>query len=127
MKTDCNWQSSGLQLKKGNTYTITAAGRFQIRHNQIGGEPKLWLSEPNGITVKYYGGVPLGMLTAAVIPERELRSDEQTGIGFHRPLLIGLEAEFTAPETGVLFFKINDVPSELEDNSGTVSVSVSEK
>ncbi|MCL2743421.1 MAG: hypothetical protein FWE67_06190 [Planctomycetaceae bacterium] len=122
VKTNCGWQSSGLILKKGRTYSISATGRFQL-----GNEPKPWLSEPNGITVKYYNGEPLGRLLAAVVPNIELQDEEQTGIGFHCPLSVGLNTEWEAPETGVLFFRINDVPSELGDNTGTVSVSVSEK
>ena len=55
------WQSTGLILRGGQAYRIRATGRYQMAK-----EPQIWWCEPNGVTLEYYEGSPLGMLLAAV-------------------------------------------------------------
>ncbi|MGB9690505.1 hypothetical protein, partial [Thermogutta sp.] len=57
------WQNSGLQLEVGKRYELTAAGRFVVA--QDGGP---WECEPQGVTIRYVRGYPLGLLLAAVVP-----------------------------------------------------------
>jgi hypothetical protein len=119
------WQSSGIALERGKTYRITASGRFQL-----GNKPSPWMSEPNGITIRYHHGLPIGTLSAAQIPdinERFLVKPETPGIGFAFPKVIGTGTEWKAEVSGMLYFRINDFPSELEDNSGTAEVKIEEK
>jgi len=112
VQTDQGWQNAGILVEKGKTYSFQAKGRFQLA--QEGG--KIWWSEPNGVTIRYYQGRPLGLLLGSVLPA-------QKGAQFHL-FPIGDTASWTAPETGTLFFRINDGAAELRDNSGTVLVKV---
>ena len=59
------WQSTGLRLEAGKTYDLSASGRYQLAH-----EPKVWWCEPGGVTIRYYHGQPLGILLAAIDPDR---------------------------------------------------------
>ncbi|MDR1141023.1 MAG: hypothetical protein LBL62_04965, partial [Planctomycetaceae bacterium] len=51
IQADKGWQSSGIRLERAKTYRFTASGRFQLAE-----KPKIWYSEPNGITLRYYRG-----------------------------------------------------------------------
>jgi len=106
------WQNTGLLMEKGKTYSFAASGRFQL--GAEGG--KIWWSEPNGVTIRYHQGRPLGLLLGATLSEQK-KGD------FHS-FPIGDITTWTAPETGTLFLRINDAASQLRDNSGTVAVKV---
>ena len=112
---DHAWQSSGYKLEADKTYRLSATGRYQLAS-----QPKVWWCEPGGVTIRYYRGLPLGMLVAAV------RDDEQPqGITpLLTPVSIGLGTDFTPKQAGTLWLKINDHPGELSDNVGKLSVSI---
>jgi hypothetical protein len=115
---DRGWQNSGLRLEAGKTYRLTAAGRYQVA-----GVPQIWWCEPGGVSIRYYRGQPLGLLLAAV------RADEGSADGLTplvRPVAVGLQADLTPQHTGTLYLRINDSAAELADNSGTVSVEISQ-
>ena len=61
---DHGWQNSGLRLEAGAKYRLTAEGRYQVAKI-----PTIWWCEPNGVSIRYYQGRPLGMLLAAVRPD----------------------------------------------------------
>jgi hypothetical protein len=104
------WINSGLLLEAGRTYRIEAEGRCQIA-----ADPRIWWSEPGGVTIRYLRGQPLGMLLAAVRPV----DDSEAGPSpFIAPLSIGLGRTITPEKSGTLFFLINDSPGELDDNAG---------
>ena len=52
---DRGWQSTGVILQTGTKYRIEAAGRFQIAKTT-----KPWICEPQGVTIRYHGGLPKG-------------------------------------------------------------------
>lgn len=116
---DRGWQNSGIVLESGVTYALSAEGRYQLAD-----APKIWWSEPNGVTIRYYQGRPLGILLAAVHPA-------DTPVGGVSPLLrpatIGLEGELTPDQSGTLFLRVNDSAGELDDNAGKLLVTVSRK
>lgn len=110
---DGRWHSSGWILSPGE-WRLQAVGRYQIAQDQ--GGP--WIAEPEGITLEYSEGFPLGQLQYTLVGEPGL--------------LVGL-SELTAPQklgNGVsfrtggqeLFLRVNDSPRELGDNSGSVEV-----
>ncbi len=111
---DRGWQSTGVRLKAGKTYDITAAGRYTVAAG-----PPAWQSEPQGVTIRYHAGLPLGMLLAAVRP------DDETGLS---PLLypnaVGSKAELTPAQTGTLYLRINEAASGLDDNAGLLQVRI---
>jgi hypothetical protein len=104
---DHGWQGSGIILEKGKTYKITASGHFSLNT-----KPKNWYSEPNGITLQYYRALPIGTLIAA--QDTHLSS----------PLPVGLGTTWTAKDSSEIFFRINDSPSDLENNNGEIEVNV---
>jgi hypothetical protein len=117
------WQSTGLVLGKGSTYELKASGRFVVGTDP-NGTP--WVAEPNGITLDYHNGQPLGRLLAA-IDERPLnrtKSQPPATSAFLEPTPLGTDAKLTPKLTGVLYLRINDSPGGLKDNRGEVTVSV---
>lgn len=113
---DRGWQSSGVRVESGKTYRVTAAGRYTVA--QL---PKPWECEPNGVTIRYHGGLPLGMLLGAVRPES---FSEGQASAFLQAGALGTGRTIRAPTTGVLYFRINDSPAELADNEGTLSIRI---
>ena len=98
---------------------MEASGRYQVAR-----EPKVWWCEPGGVTIRYYGGRPLGMLLAATSDE----SQPLTGLSpLTRPEPIGLGTEIEFAEAGTLFLRINDSPAELADNDGELVVRIRRK
>lgn len=110
---DRGWQSSGLRLESGKSYRITAEGNYEIAND---GEP--WPCEPGGVTIDYHDGRPLGMLLGALDGE----SQEAT---FSHPFEIGLGAAITPTASSTLYLRINDSPARLNDNRGTLAVTIS--
>lgn len=125
---DRGWQNSGLRLEAGKTYRITARGRYQLAT-----DPRPWISEPGGVTLRYYRGRPLGLLIAALrtepagpaVPEpRTLNPEPSSALSFVDPLAVGLEATVTPARSGTLYLRINDSPAELGDNAGQAEIEI---
>ncbi len=111
------WQSSGIRLEPGATYRVRARGRYQL-----GRSHDIWWCEPNGITLHYHQGRPLGMLLGAV------RDDARPLAGLTplaRPDGIGLETDLTIQSPGTLYLRINDRSAGLADNVGQIEVQIS--
>jgi hypothetical protein len=115
IRADSGWQSSGVRLEAGVSYRLAAAGRYQLAAG-----PPVWWCEPNGVTIRYWHGHPLGQLFAAV-----RHDDPEAPNGLLQPAVVGLETELTPTKSGTLYFRINDSPAELADNAGTLEVNVS--
>jgi hypothetical protein len=113
---DRGWQNSGLRLEGGAKYGLRAAGRYQVAH-----EPQIWWCEPNGVSMRYYRDRPLGMLLAAVRPDRPAADSLCPLV---RPIEVGLGTTLAPQQAGTLFLKINDSPAELDDNAGTLKVEI---
>ena len=112
VQVDQGWQNAGIRVEKGKAYSFQAKGRFQLAQEGR----KIWWSEPDGVTIRYYQGRPLGLLLGAVLSEGREKN--------FNLFPIGGGTSWTAPESGTLFFRINDHPAELQDNSGAVIVSI---
>jgi hypothetical protein len=111
---DRGWQSTGVRLVAGKTYTLTASGRYQV-----GSDPKPWLCEPQGVTIQYHAGRPLGMLLAAVKP------DQGTGMSpLASPQTMGRSGQIAPTSNGTLYLSINEAASGLADNAGTLEVHI---
>lgn len=113
---DRGWQNTGFRLEADTKYQLTAAGRYQVAT-----EPKTWLCEPNGVSIRYYQGRPLGILLAAVRPDNP-KPDSMSAL--LKPIVVGLGTTISPSETGTLFLKINDSAGELDDNAGELKVEV---
>jgi hypothetical protein len=110
---DRGWQSSGVRVEPGVDYEVTSAGRYQVAER-----PKVWWCEPDGVTIRYHRGEPLGKVLAMVLP------DDLTTAPWPAPIPIGTAKTLSVQAAGVLCFKINDSPAELSDNAGSVEVKV---
>jgi len=112
LQSNRGWQSTGVAVIAGQPIHIIATGRFTIAQDSDGAP---WPCEPNGVTLDYHAGRPLGELLATV----------DTGDGaFTEWRPIGLAADYTPPATGTLYLRVNDAPNALADNKGTVEVIV---
>lgn len=114
---DRGWQSTRIRLEANQRYEITATGQFTLAQ-----QPKPWGSEADGISFRYFQGIPLGKLLACV------RAEEGPVGGSDDAMLrvvpIGRRGEFVTPVAGTLYLRLNDSWSELADNTEGVSVSV---
>jgi hypothetical protein len=116
--TDRGWQSSGMHLEAGKAYALKAEGRYQLASG-----PPVWWCEPNGVSIRYHQGRPLGVLQAAVRPDRR---DADALSALLQPHEVGTETRLLPTEDGTLYLRVNDSPAELADNVGTIMVDVRE-
>jgi hypothetical protein len=114
VEADRGWQNSGVKLEADKNYSISATGKYQVANRT-----KPWISEPTGISIRYFNGRPLGLLLAAVRPEKTTGASQ-----FTKPIVIGNGAILKPEQSGTLYFKINDSPGELGDNSGQAAVTI---
>ncbi len=125
------WQPSGVRVEEGQSYEITATGEVVLAKR-----PKPWTSQPQGISILYSEGHPIGLLLAAVRREphaEKTRSGEPNGSRpFSRDsdetmlkeILVGRRARFVAAASGTLYLRINDHWGSLADNEGHYQVVV---
>ena len=116
LAADRGWQSTGIRLDAGTTYRFEASGRFQVAD-----QPKIWWCEPNGVTIRYHRGLPLGILLGAIVDEDDPSRDVTAWI---HPDPLGLRRESTVDRSGTLYLRINDSPAELDDNAGELTVHI---
>ena len=111
IEADHDWQSSGIIVSAGEQVSFTCEGRYQVAN-----DPTPWISEPQGITIEYYRGNPLGQIIAVIV------SNDATVIT--RRIPIGRKAKVDAPVTGRIWLQINDSPARRSDNSGTATIHI---
>tara|TARA_R110002095_G_scaffold152237_4_gene132219 strand:- start:236911 stop:238434 length:1524 start_codon:yes stop_codon:yes gene_type:complete len=118
IQSNRGWQSSGIEVEQGNTYEVTADGQFTLAQ-----QPKPWESTADGISFRYFKGQPLGRLLMLIKPAEDAAD--------MRPFLqeypLGANATWMAPVTGTLYFRLNDAWDELADNTGQVTVKITQK
>jgi hypothetical protein len=113
---DHGWQSSGIAVQEGQTYEITASGEVTLAK-----DPKPWISQPQGISIVYSEGRPIGTLLAAV---RREPSGDDAEVSMLKQIVVGRRTTFVAATSGTLYFRINDHWSSLADNAGRYEVVV---
>lgn len=123
LKVDHGWQRTEIRMRKGDRIWISASGRFQVGQSNEQGKTTPWPCEANGITLEYYRGRPLGILLAGNLDPDKTAPDDQVR-GLLNPVSIGNGSEFTATNDGFLCLRINESPSRMDDNDGTLEVSV---
>jgi hypothetical protein len=121
---DKGWQSSGVMLEKGTLYDIAASGQFTLAD-----VPVPWNSEPEGVSIFYSEGRPIGQLLATIRiqaspSDSPANTAEQQTKSMLEAIPVGRHARFASPVTGTLYFRVNDFWRSLEDNKGTVKVEV---
>jgi hypothetical protein len=138
---DRGWQSSGVKLEAGKSYHIAAKGRYQIAAEKTEEGTKTWPCEPGGVTIEYYAGRPLGMLIGAIVEEAgnvepgasgesaskstDNKDDaRKVATGFATALEIGLDKTIQPAASGTLYLRVNDSAAKLDDNRGTLTVTI---
>ena len=116
LAADRGWQSTGWRLRAGQTYELSAEGRYQLTAG-----PPPWPCEPGGVTLRYVRGQPLGILLAGW---SEVEGEPPAVTPLVQPRAIGLRGRLTPPVTATLFLKINEPAADLADNTGTLTVTI---
>lgn len=117
IRADRGWQSSLVLVEQGRRYRIAATGRYQV-----GESSKPWISEPQGITLRYFEGEPIGKLLGTI--REELPDKPAENLSMRVVSGLGREAEWTATATGTLYLRVNDAWNSLADNSGELTVTI---
>ncbi len=110
------WQSTGVNVTSGQSIQFQASGRYVV-----GTDPKPWLCEADGVTLRYVQGQPLGKLVMAIaVPLSEEPQFSET-----LPVIpVGSKQTVKIETGGQLLLRINEYGAGLDDNSGEVSVSL---
>lgn len=112
---DRGWQNTGWSLAKDQRISFTASGRIIV--GQASACPLQ--SSPEGITLRWYRGRPIGRLLMAQWVE-----PDDGGNPSFRILAEGSSGTTTAAATGPLYLKLNENPGELADNAGNYDVTL---
>ena len=111
LHADRGWQSAGWSVISGQIVDITCRGEYAVDT-----EPKPWISEPQGITIDYHRGRPLGEIVAMFV--------SSDGTFASRRIPVGTGTRVIVPADGELWLQINDSESSRENNSGTADVQI---
>lgn len=111
------WQSSSVWVERGGNYRITARGRCSVA-----AQPRPWECEPDGIGFRYATGRPLGLLLGALHTSAGRSAPQSSSLQQVFP--VGQELQWSAAETGTLYFRINDFWNELADNQGGYAIEI---
>lgn len=112
ISADQGWQHCGVSAAGGQNIVVQGEGRVTLANL-----PKPWASEPQGVSIQYHRGVPLGKLIGIWVSHDGRRISRRQSIGRH--------AELTAPFDGELWLQINDSAASRADNDGQYRISVS--
>lgn len=116
LATDRGWQCTGIRASVQQKIKFDCQGRFRIKSTS--GQPD-WESEPQGITIEYYRGLPIGCVIATVQSDSNQQNTKRWEI--HR---IGRGNTIQSTEDGMLYLKINEPSRALSDNRGTIEVQI---
>ena len=109
------WQSSGVLIKPGYTYKVTATGQWKLA-------PVCNSTGPDGEGIYTALCWNIGGQTVDGYTHSALIGT----IGHeNKPFFVGKEYEFISDIEGVLYFLSNDLPGFFYDNTGFLSVTVS--
>ena len=117
VNADAGWQSSVVRVEAGQTYRIEATGQTTLAD-----DPRPWISEPQGITIEYASGKPIGRLVAAI--QSETPPDAEGNGSLRKVLDVGRGTTLTPAVSGTLYFRVNDNWGSLANNNGAYSVTI---
>jgi hypothetical protein len=117
LPADRGWESTGVLVEAGADYRVTCAGTVSLANS-----PQPWVSEPEGVTIRYAAGRPIGRVLAAIDSETSLAGGAQGHLT--QSLDVGRSAVIHAEVDGTLYLRVNDYWSELADNVGSYGVLV---
>lgn len=113
------WQATGLLVPPDATIEFAANGRYQVAVDSVADGGKPWMCEPQGVTIEYYQGRPLGQLLAAIVPQDASSEDSRFDT-----TVVGRRAKMATKNGGQLFLRINERADRLSDNVGEITVRI---
>jgi hypothetical protein len=113
------WQSAGWILRGGQTYRLSASGRYELHR-----DGETWPCEPGGVTIDYSDGRPVGVLIGALRSVEGPATDGDSS--FAKPMVIGLEATITPQRDGELYVRVSDDPAWIGKHAGRLDVRIEE-
>lgn len=126
---DHGWQNSGVRLEAGKAYQLSASGQYQVGRDEppadpldIARQPRGWLSEPNGVSIHYVHGRPLGVLLAAVRPDE----NPPPTIPLVMPDVVGLGTILQPTRSGTLYLRTDISDGKLDTAAGKLSVKITQ-
>ncbi len=111
------WQSAKIAIRAGTKIVIAANGRCQIAKRET-----VWASEPQGVTIEYVRGRPLGQLIGCLVPAVHPRKATLQPL---EVFAIAAEKRIEAKQNSWLVLQVNDSVSQRTDNTGGYEVVVS--
>ena len=116
VKANAGWQATGYKLMAGSTYRISASGSCILDT-----VPKPWRSEPQGVSVRYAHGIPIGTLIGAIYTTGNTPKE----MTFINPVVIKRNSVFKCETSGELYLRINDFGNHVSPNTGSYEVNIS--
>jgi len=113
------WQSTRVNLIAGQSYQIQSSGRVTLAETS-----KPWISEPQGISIRYFSGQPLGRLMGFIRPSPPDDAPAPAGREILKLLPLGPDVKLVAPHSGTLYLRVSDAWNELQDNDGEYQVRI---
>ncbi len=110
------WQAAGVSVEAGSKIKISATGEYTVN-----AKPTPWRCEPDGVTLEYYRGEPLGKLMLAVIAPIDQEPQTTSRLTL---VPIGSGGTFTMATPGKLYFKVNEANGGLADNTGQLTIAI---
>ncbi|MBL8849722.1 MAG: hypothetical protein JNG89_08555 [Planctomycetaceae bacterium] len=117
VRADAGWQATGVWLDAGVPHTLTAKGETSLAN-----KPRPWISQSQGVSIRYIDGRPLGRLVAAIQSESPPGPNGEGALW--QTIDVGSTATLTPADSGTLYLRVNDAWSELADNEGAYSVEI---
>ncbi len=109
-----DWRNSGISVRKGAAYAVTATGRWRVWGTCAA-------TDPDGVGM--YGPFCMDWGNAFLKGWSHQALIAKVGEA-GQPFGVGKALRFTAPDDGVLYFIINDTPGHFGDNEGYADVTV---
>lgn len=106
-----DWQDTGLRLAEGHAVEVACTGRYQVNDS-----PEPWISEPQGISIEYYRGRPLGQVSGILVGA----AGESVSARFS----IGRKKVVRADRSCSLWLQINDSPASRRNNAGAAQITI---
>lgn len=113
---NATWQPTGIYVQRGDRAKISANGRCIVGRSR-----RDWESGPEGVTIEYYRGRPLGQLVLTTLEPLVKEPDYSVA-----PVLraVGRKLDWIATSPGEIMLRINERIGGLDDNSGHLDVSI---
>ncbi len=106
------WQDTGIVLQAGESLHLHCEGNFVVAT-----DTQPWQSEPQGVSVEYIHGAPLGQVVGILAAT--------DGSAISNRISVGRGCELAAPWNGRLWLQINDTAASRADNSGSADATIS--